>query len=54
MQRIALGVEYDGSGFAGWQAQRGRRTVAAELGEWLGPVRVSQKFRTPLERELTA
>lgn len=32
MQRIALGVEYDGSGFAGWQEQRGRRTVAAELG----------------------
>jgi tRNA pseudouridine(38-40) synthase len=32
MQRIALGVEYDGSGFAGWQVQRGRRTVAAELG----------------------
>jgi tRNA pseudouridine38-40 synthase len=33
MQRIALGVEYDGSGFAGWQQQRGRRTVAAELSE---------------------
>ncbi len=31
MQRIALGVEYDGAAFAGWQAQRGQRTVAAEL-----------------------
>jgi tRNA pseudouridine38-40 synthase len=31
MQRIALGVEYDGSGFAGWQEQRGQRTVEAEL-----------------------
>jgi len=25
--RIAMGVEYDGSGFAGWQSQSGERTV---------------------------
>ena len=31
MQRIALGVEYDGSDFAGWQAQPSLRTIAAEL-----------------------
>jgi tRNA pseudouridine38-40 synthase len=31
-QRIALGVEYDGSGFNGWQMQaHGTRTVQAEL-----------------------
>ena len=29
--RVALGVEYDGSGFAGWQRQSGRRTVQAEI-----------------------
>lgn len=29
--RIALGLEYDGSDFAGWQWQPGRRTVQAEL-----------------------
>lgn len=27
MTRIALGVEYDGSGFCGWQSQQGVRTV---------------------------
>ncbi len=27
MPRIAVGVEYDGSGFAGWQSQAGQRTV---------------------------
>jgi len=31
MPRIALGIEYDGSEFFGWQAQRGQRSVQAEL-----------------------
>jgi hypothetical protein len=38
----------------GSEANAAVEAVAAELGEWLGPVRVRQKFRTPLERELTA
>jgi len=38
MQRIALGVEYDGSAFSGWQEQRGQRTVAAELGRAVAEV----------------
>ncbi|MGZ8219229.1 MAG: tRNA pseudouridine(38-40) synthase TruA, partial [Methylomagnum sp.] len=25
--RIALGIEYDGSAFAGWQWQPGKRTI---------------------------
>ena len=29
--RIALGIEYDGSGFAGWQWQPEKRTVQSEL-----------------------
>jgi tRNA pseudouridine38-40 synthase len=49
--RIALGVEYDGSAFAGWQWQRGRRTVQAVLEEAVGrvaaaPVRVHAAGRT--------
>src|SRR5690606_24439471 len=31
MPRIALGVEYDGSEFFGWQEQRDRRSVQAVL-----------------------
>jgi tRNA pseudouridine38-40 synthase len=38
MQRIALGVEYDGSAFAGWQAQPGLRTIAGELTRAVGAV----------------
>ncbi|MGD0961094.1 MAG: tRNA pseudouridine(38-40) synthase TruA, partial [Methylomonas sp.] len=29
--RIVLGVEYDGSAYAGWQCQTGKRTVQSEL-----------------------
>lgn len=31
MQRIVLGIEYDGSAYAGWQWQRQRQTVQATL-----------------------
>ena len=31
MSRIVLGIEYDGSAYAGWQWQHGKRTVQAEL-----------------------
>jgi len=49
--RIALGIEYDGSRFAGWQWQSGRRTVQAVLEQALGrvaaePVRVHASGRT--------
>ena len=41
MTRLALGVEYDGSGFRGWQSQNrncGMRTVQAELERALAQV----------------
>ena len=50
--RIALGIEYDGSGFKGWQVQRpGVRTVQGELETALAkvaahPVRLSCAGRT--------
>lgn len=49
--RIALGIEYDGSGFAGWQWQKGRRTVQEALEQALsriaaGPLRVHAAGRT--------
>ncbi len=31
MNRIVLGIEYDGSAYAGWQWQQGKRTVQGEL-----------------------
>lgn len=33
--RWRLDIAYDGTGFSGWAAQRGRRTVQGELEEWL-------------------
>ena len=36
--RIALGVEYDGSGFSGWQSQAGGNTVQDALEAALGAV----------------
>ena len=36
--RIILGIEYDGSLFAGWQAQTGKRTVQTELERALSQV----------------
>jgi tRNA pseudouridine38-40 synthase len=49
--RIALGVEYDGSDFAGWQWQTGCRTVQSELEKAIGrvantPIRVMVAGRT--------
>ena len=49
--RLALGVEYDGSQFAGWEAQPGRRTVQESVETALssvadGPVRVVCAGRT--------
>lgn len=38
MPRMVLGLEYDGSGFAGWQWQTGRRTVQAVLEQALSCV----------------
>jgi tRNA pseudouridine38-40 synthase len=36
MSRIALGIEYDGTDFAGWQSQLGLRTVQQTLEQALG------------------
>ena len=38
MPRIALGIEYDGSAFAGWQHQRHARSVQGELQQALARV----------------
>jgi tRNA pseudouridine38-40 synthase len=38
MSRIVLGIEYDGSAFAGWQWQKGRRSVQACVEEAVGKV----------------
>ena len=38
----------------GTEASAAVATEAARLGAWLGPVRVTPRFRTPLERELVA
>src|SRR6516165_1329820 len=36
--RIRIDLSYDGSGFSGWAAQPGRRTVESVLAETLGHV----------------
>lgn len=38
MPRIALGIEYDGAAFAGWQRQRDRRNIQACVEEALSKV----------------
>jgi tRNA pseudouridine38-40 synthase len=38
MSRVAVGIEYDGAGFAGWQTQQSLRTVQAVLEKALGAV----------------
>lgn len=38
MPRVALGVEYDGGEFVGWQAQRDARSVQSVLAEAVGRV----------------
>ena len=38
MDRVAVGIEYRGSAFAGWQTQEGLRTVQAEAEKALGEV----------------
>jgi tRNA pseudouridine38-40 synthase len=38
MSRIVLGIEYDGSGYSGWQWQPHRRSVQAELEKALAKV----------------
>jgi tRNA pseudouridine38-40 synthase len=38
MTRVALGLEYDGTGFSGWQFQTHARTVQGELQRALGRV----------------
>jgi tRNA pseudouridine38-40 synthase len=38
MPRIAVGIEYDGGGFAGWQSQQALRTVQQTLESALGAV----------------
>ena len=38
MNRIAVGIEYDGSAFAGWQTQQSLRTVQEVLEKALGAV----------------
>jgi tRNA pseudouridine38-40 synthase len=49
--RIAIGIEYDGSGFAGWQWQKAQRTVQAVIEDALGrvaaePIRLHCSGRT--------
>lgn len=43
MTRIALGLEYDGSAFAGWQWQTGQRNVQACVEEAVGKVAAAER-----------
>jgi len=38
IQRVALGIEYDGTGFVGWQIQRSGRSVQAVLSQAVSTV----------------
>ncbi len=38
MSRIVLGIEYDGTNYAGWQWQEGKATVQGELEKALGKI----------------
>lgn len=38
MSRIVLGIEYDGSAYAGWQWQTGKRTLQSELQDALSHI----------------
>jgi hypothetical protein len=38
----------------GHEAQMRADAAAHALGDWLGAVRITPRFRTPLERELSA
>ena len=49
--RIALGIEYDGSGYAGWQQQQGQPSIQAALEHALGfvanqPIKLTCAGRT--------
>ena len=44
MPRIALGLEYDGTGFAGWQWQNGQRNVQACVEQAVGKVAATPKI----------
>jgi hypothetical protein len=48
--RVAIRLLSD----VGAEARTAIDAAAEELGAWLGPIRVTPRFRTPLERELLA
>jgi tRNA pseudouridine38-40 synthase len=50
MTRIALGIEYDGSAFSGWQRQAHARSVQAELERALGEVAAEEVTLTAAGR----
>ena len=48
--RIRIDLSYDGSGFSGWAAQPGRRTVESVLAETLGQVLREHALHRPAAR----